>query len=267
LTLTSHRPGVRRQISIAQSARQEPALGVDSMQPATHLFDPAPETGGGSGLEIDVTKFDDAGPHGTKEPAALPFDAALQTGHLVLYQTVSFGACFGQFHPATRVSLAPFCRVPPIHSSLIQLPILFVPQAGSADGARFLDQAADTFRELGVIHQMIDTRASISRTDARPLRAELINAYRSPSAARTKARNHEQAPKPKPGGIDPAHRRLASPHAVRCSCVSEQVSSISRTGEDAAAAPQTAKPRASQEWMTQSTTNSLPQLQIRFGQS
>jgi hypothetical protein len=61
------------------------------MQPATHVRDPGAEAEVRIRLKIDATELDNASPGCTDEPAALPLDMpALQTGHLVLYQTASF---------------------------------------------------------------------------------------------------------------------------------------------------------------------------------
>src|SRR5258707_1672027 len=99
----------------------EPALGVDSMQPATHLFDSGAETGERSGLEIDVTKFDDAGPHGAKEPAALPFDAGITDG---AFGVVPDGELRKHAWPVPYQRRAfpsrPLCRVPQLHPALIR---------------------------------------------------------------------------------------------------------------------------------------------------
>jgi hypothetical protein len=61
----------------AVGADVQAAVGVNPMQPATHVLDPGAEAGERIGLETDVTKLDSAGPGRTGEPVALPLDACI----------------------------------------------------------------------------------------------------------------------------------------------------------------------------------------------
>jgi len=174
----------------------------DSMQPATHLFDSAPN--GRAQRARDLMSRNSMMPTARHEGAGC---AAIRcrhySGHLVLYQTGDFGSMLGQFH--TSDARFPRARFAECHNFIprsYSLPILFVPQ--TVPRRRTLPRSGrrTTFRELGVIIRMIDTAPRSPRTDARPLRADSSMPYRSPSAARTKARNHEPAPKPNSGGSD-----------------------------------------------------------------
>ena len=69
----------------AVDSRVEAIVGIDRMQPAPDVVDPKAEARERIRLEIDVAKVDRAGPGGANQ--SMP---ALHTGHLVLYQTVSF---------------------------------------------------------------------------------------------------------------------------------------------------------------------------------
>jgi hypothetical protein len=67
----------------------EAALCINGMQPATHVLDPSAKAGERIRLEIDVMELDHARPGCPDEPACCHSMPALQTGHLVLHQTVS----------------------------------------------------------------------------------------------------------------------------------------------------------------------------------
>ena len=74
-------PGVARRtqpdLDGAIGADEEPALGVDRVQPAAYVFNPGAKARENVRFEIDIAELDGAGAGRAHEPAALTVDPAV----------------------------------------------------------------------------------------------------------------------------------------------------------------------------------------------